>query len=79
MSKRLRIPSSQQVQRWSNLITNMNHQESIELKLELIGAPSEEQWNNFLIVLDQLETMAVDKKEEAVKEDLSVLNNKRKL
>jgi hypothetical protein len=77
--KRLRIPSNQQVQRWANLITDINHQESIELKLELIGAPSEEQWDNFLIVLDQLEIMAVDKTEEAVKKDLTFLNNKRKL
>jgi hypothetical protein len=83
--KRIRIPSQQQLQRWAILINNMKHMESMEVTLE-DGAPSEAEWDNFLNVVDQLESMVVDLtydiSAERVKEDmaqLSISNNKRKI
>lgn len=84
--KRIRIPSAQQLQRWSNLIDNMKHMESLEVNLEQVGAPSEAEWDNFLNVVDQLESMVVDLtydlNTEVIKENMSQLSisskNKRK-
>lgn len=84
--KRIRIPSQQQLQRWGQLIVNMKHMESMEITLEQAGAPSESEWDNFLRVADQLESMVVDLTDdintEAIKEDMGKLsiglNNKRK-
>lgn len=86
-AKRIRIPSAQQLQRWGALINNMKHMESLEDALEQVGAPSEEEWDNFFHLLDQLESMVVDLNydisAEEVKEDMSQLSissnkNKRK-
>ena len=84
--KRIRIPSQQQLQRWGNLINNMKHMESMQVNLDEAGAPSEAEWDNFLSVVDQLESMVVDLTNdintETIKEDMSQLsiglNNKRK-
>jgi hypothetical protein len=86
--KRIRIPTAQQLQRWSNLITNMLHMESLDYDLEQLGAPNEAEWDNFLSVLNQLESTVVnlsdDFNAEVLKEDMShlsinVKSNKRKL
>lgn len=84
--KRIRVPSAQQLQRWINLIDNMKHMESLEVNLEQVGAPSEAEWDNFLNVVDQLESMVVDLtydiNTEVIKENMSQLSisskNKRK-
>lgn len=76
--KRVRAPSVQQLQRWSELINNMNHMESMEVVLENAGAPSEAEWDNFLKVVDQLESMVVDLtydiNTEVVKEEIAQLS-----
>jgi hypothetical protein len=86
-AKRVRIPSFQQLQRWSVLINNMSQMESLESTLDQAGAPSEAEWDNFLKIVDQLESMVVnlsgDINTEVIKEDMSRLsigvnNNKRK-
>ena len=86
-SKRLRIPSAQQLQRWGNLIENIKQMEALEGS-ELVDAPSEAQWDNFLNLLDELEPVVTNLTEdvntEGIKEDVSKLslvcngNNKRK-
>lgn len=84
-SKRLRIPSAQQLQRWGNLIENIKQMEALEGN-ELADAPSEAQWDNFLNLLDELESVVTNLTEdvntEGIKEDVSKLsissNNKRK-
>lgn len=86
-AKRIRVPSDQQLQRWGALINNMKHMESLEDALEQAGAPNEEEWDYFLKVVDQLESMVVDLNydisAEVVKENMSQLSissnkNKRK-
>jgi len=86
-AKRIRIPSAQQLQRWSVLVDNMRHMESLESTLDQAGAPDEAEWDNFLKIVDQLESMVAnlsgDINTEIVKEDMSRLSissnsNKRK-
>jgi hypothetical protein len=83
--KRIRIPSAQQLQRWSTLVENIKHMESLESVLEQAGAPNEAEWDNFLTIVDQLESMVVNLTEdinaEVIRDDmsqLSICSNKRK-
>lgn len=84
--KRIRIPSLQQMQRWSNLVNNIKRmEEALEEPLVQLNAPDESEWDYFLSIVDQLETAVVNLSNvieiEQVKADFTALNvsgNKRK-
>ena len=81
-SKRVRVPSIDQQQRWANQFRNYLHVESLEA---LIDAPSEIDWENFFRIIEALEEAKInliqDFNVEEVKEsmnELSINDRKRK-